>query len=41
VTVGIPEPILVGPDGTIAAVGPQTRGKALLATLSAHLTVTK
>ncbi len=31
---GIPEPILVGPDGTILAVEPQTRGEQLLATIA-------
>ena len=38
---GIPEPILVGPDGRIIAVEPQTRGKQLIATISQAMKHTK
>ncbi len=34
---GIPDPILVGPDGTIIAVEPDTRGPELLATIQAAM----
>jgi len=38
---GIPEPILVGPDGKIIAVAPQTRGPGLLATIKAAMELSK